>query len=392
MSLTLTEQVQEAIRNSNNILITFKKINNGDSLSAALGLALILKKLRKKADIIADQFVISQKYNFLPAIDLIQTESPPLNKFLISLDISKNKIDEFNYNITDTRLNIFITPKNGNFTAGDVSSSASEFKYDLIFTVDTPDLDMLGSIYDNNTQFFYNTPIINIDHEADNEHYGQINLIDLTATSASEIIFNLFEKIANETMDEDIATCLLTGLICKTRSFKSAQITPKSLNIVSKLLAIGARREEIIHNLYQTKSIDTLKLWGKVLSSINHDQNLKLVWAALKNHQPQNINEENLSEIIDELMSTCPDAQTIILMYPNGLNSTNSLVYTEKNINALNLTKKFKPSGSKNFVKFIMENTPVDQAEKEVVEEVKNSLANNPALGEQTGQGNVITI
>lgn len=378
MSLTTIQQIQEAIKNSNNVLITFKKIHSGDAVSSALALALILKKLRKQVDIICDNFVLPPKYNFLPSTSEIQTQNSPLRKFIISLDISKTKIDEFSYDIAENKLNIFITPKSGYFNQSDVTTSSSEFKYDLIFVLDTSDLEMLGTIYDKNTEFFYNTPLINIDHEAENEHFGQINLVDLTATSTAEIIFDIFEKTAPETIDENIATCLLTGLISETKSFKSPQITPKSLNTVSKLIAVGARREQIIQNLYQTKSINTLKLWGKILSNINHDSNLNLVWSTIKNqdfHQT-GTNENFLPEIFDDLMGSSPEAQIVTLIYENDKN-IKSIIYTDKKINALNLTRTFKPVGSKNYAQLTLENIGLADAEQKIVNEIKKNLKTN---------------
>ncbi|MDP2766655.1 MAG: hypothetical protein Q8O41_04270, partial [Candidatus Methanoperedens sp.] len=64
------------------------------------------------------------------------------------------------------------------FTEDDISSRSSGFKYDLIIALDTADLESLGQIYDNDTEFFYKTPIINIDHHSENEEFGQINFIE----------------------------------------------------------------------------------------------------------------------------------------------------------------------------------------------------------------------
>ena len=52
-----------------------------------------------------------------------------------------------------------------------------------------------GETYHNNTGFFNKTPIINIDHKSENEQFGNINLIDITASTTAEIIFSLFKKI-----------------------------------------------------------------------------------------------------------------------------------------------------------------------------------------------------
>lgn len=161
------------------------------------------------------------------------------------------------------KLNFIISPEKGWFSPEDISTSSSGFKHDLIFTIDTPDLESLGAIYDNNVEFFYKTTIINIDHQAGNEEYGQINYLDLNVVSSSEIIFNLLKQDENNPIDEDIATCLMAGIISKTKNYKSANLTPRTLLTSSKLIGLGARREEIINQLYRSRPLSVLKSWGK---------------------------------------------------------------------------------------------------------------------------------
>ena len=72
-------------------------------------------------------------------------------------------------------------------------------------------------------------------------------------------------------IDAKIATCLLTGLILSTRGFSNQNVTASSLKIASKLIELGANRENIIASLYQTKSISLLKSWGHILSELNYD-------------------------------------------------------------------------------------------------------------------------
>ena len=103
--------------------------------------------------------------------------------------------------------------------------------------------------------FFYQTPIINIDHQTHNENYGQINLIELKALAVVEIIFSLINKWDKNLIDEDTATCLLTGLYDKTWGFKSSQTTPQTLNTADQLINLGARQNKIVYNLYQANLV-----------------------------------------------------------------------------------------------------------------------------------------
>jgi phosphoesterase RecJ-like protein len=78
-----------------------------------------------------------------------------------------------------------------------------------------------------------------------------------------------------------MATSLLTGIISKTKGFQTHTVTPRSLAVASHLITAGARREVIVRNLYQTKSLAALRLWGRALTKIESVDNGRLVWTSV---------------------------------------------------------------------------------------------------------------
>jgi len=291
------------------------------------------------------------------------------------LDVTKKQLDEFSYNVEKDKLNIFITPKQGIFNSDDIKTSNSDYKYDLVFVLDTPDLESLGKIHEKHTDFFYNTTVINIDHNAQNEHYGQINLTNLNAVASSEILYELFDSFEKKLVDSEIATCLLTGIIAKTRSYKTPNVTPKTLNISSELMALEADREKIVKNLYRTRSIATLKLWGRVLARLHSDSEVKIAWSMLNSHDfvEAGADKEDLPDVIDELISTMPGIEIVALIYQMEAEKICCIVQTLKDLNALYLTKQFTPTGSKNQSRFNIEKKTLPEAEKEIIETIKKS-------------------
>ncbi len=280
MPLTTEQQIYNYINEAKKILICFKRDFEIDSLTSALALGGCLRKLDKQVTIVCSDFLAFERLAFLPTINEVKGELPNLKKFIISIDVSQAPVKELSYEVQDGKLKIFITPKEGLLTAEQTKFEKSDFGFDLIFTVDTPDLESLGKIYEKNTEFFYEVPVINIDHQPENEHFGQINYVNLTATSTAEIIYREIESFGKDIIDEDLATLLLAGLISKTKNFRSLQITPQTLIATSSLILAGARREEIVNNLYRTKSVNDLKLWGRVLARLERDGEFPgLIWS-----------------------------------------------------------------------------------------------------------------
>jgi len=372
--LEIDSQFKETVNRSRFILITFHPTTGGDGAFAALALAEALKKMGKQVEVASDNYQTPLSFNFLEEIKNIRPQLSPLQKFIIKIDISKNQLASLSYDVKDANLYVYITPKTGVISHEAVKTASSDLKFDLIITVDTPDLHSLGNIYLNNTELFSRVPVINIDHNPANEHYGKINLVDLASTACSEVIFEILQKWSPDLITPSIATLLLTGLILKTSSFRSPQINSRTLNNASKLVELGAEREKIVQNLYRRRTLPTLKLWGKALSSIKNDPSLGLVSLSLTKEDFlfSGAGSENLTDIIDELIANSPEAKIIVLLYQTN-KDIEGIIHCAPNFDALMLGKPFNPEGTKQKVKIILKDGDLITAEKEVVEYIKKS-------------------
>ena len=224
--MKINYQFLNLVKEAKNILISFSTDWDGDAISSSLALALYLKKIGKNVEIGAEKDgrlsnfgTPLNSFKFLPSFSEIKTSLENLLKFVVSIDLKNATVSQIKYTIDNNYLNFIISPKSGFFKSEDIRSSMEGFKYDLIITIASHDLESLGRIYDNNIDFFYKTNIINVDNNPENEDFGQINLIDLSAVSCSEIIYNIIEsEDKTHLIDEDIATCLLAGIVFKTKN------------------------------------------------------------------------------------------------------------------------------------------------------------------------------
>ncbi len=374
--LTQNEQIFKLIKDSKNILITFTNDWNGDAIASALAMQLFLKKINKQSDIIADKLQQKSTYNFLPTFNNINLYSEALNNFIISVDISNIKIKNIKYKIENNFLKFIISPEKGALKKEDIVFESDKNKYDLIITLDSPDLESLGKIYEYNNNFFYQTPLINISNKTSNEGFGQINKIDISSVSTTEILFNLFNKLSKDLINDDIATCLMAGIIFKTENFKTQNITPQLLSSSSQLISIGARREEIVNKIYRSRSFNTLKLWGRALAKLSSELDNKLIWTTITENDfiKTNTNKESLNDIINELIINIPNAEIIILLYESE-QETSVIIYSPKNINANEIVKQWNPRGTK-YSALINLKKQITEAEEEIIPYLKNKLIN----------------
>jgi len=378
MALNLNQQILESINRSRSILIIFRRQWTGDAVAASLALAQALKTLGKKTDLVCQDFQGRPALSFLPLTE-IKDQLKNIQKFIISVDTSQIKLGEFDYDRQEQQLNFYITPTKGKLSIEQVSASVADFKYDLIFIINSPDLESLGDAYRQHSDFFFATPKINLDHSHKNEHYGDINLVDLAASSSSEIVYRLIKNIDHRLISDDVATYLLAGIISATKNFKSANVNPTTLNLASQLITEGARREQIIQNFYQTKFLSTLKIWGRILSRLKNDCQGRLVWSTISKQDflDTSTGPEDITEVIDELIVNMPDTEIIALIYENiqlADKKISCLLFSVKKIDSRRLVARFNPDGSSDLVRFSVNAPSLIDAEREIIEEIKKSL------------------
>lgn len=380
MALNETAQIEKLLEGKKNILIAFGKENTGDAIASAIAIALFLDNKGIKSDIVSDTFSLPNAFKFLPKSDNIKASLGSLKKFIITIDTSDSGVEELSYDTRDNLLRIFVTPKKGFIRKGKVEMAESEFTYDLIITVGTADMLALGEVYTKHTEFFHQTPLINIDNNITNEHFGQVNVVDATMTATTEVIFDILQKMGSENIDSKLATAILTGIISRTRSFKTEEIKPHTLETAGRLVKLGASRELIVNNLYRTRSIAALKLWGQALSQMQHDPEHGLVWSSLTRDDlvRSGASHHELSDIFDELISNSPDAKITVLLHEDPDAHAEPVVHgilrAENPHSALELSRHVAGTGNHNDVKFTVRGKSLKQVESEVVEGVKTIL------------------
>lgn len=350
---------------------------DGDSLGAAIALYLTLTKIGKEVTVVsADQ--IPDVLQFLPNTKIVGNRIGASKDFIITLDCRKAKIDKIKSIAEDDKVNIIITPKEGHFSENDISFNKAKTDYDLIITVDTAELKQLKNFYENNPEMFYQIPVVNIDHHVSNVHFGKVNHVDIMASSTTEMIMPILEELSKEEgvelIDEDVATLLLAGIITDTGSFQNANTTPKAFDDAAKLVAYGARQQEIIQNVYKTKQLSQLKLWGRVLSKIQTDAKYHIVWSTVsqQDFKETESTEDQTGDIIDELMTNAPEAEIVVLIKErsNGVIS-GSVRTTTPLLDASKIAELFNGGGHARAAGFTMEGINLRDAEYKIINSIK---------------------
>lgn len=241
-------EIIETIKNSSSVAIFTHVKPDGDCLGSAMALKLTLEKLGKKCDVFCPT-QISEDFKII--------------KNIASFNCPKLK------------------------------------SYDLAISVDIPDRGRMG--YDI-SRFDSISKSIKIDHHlGGSENFATYNF-SLPTASTANLIYYLILQLKVE-IDDDIASCLYTGIATDTGCFKHKNTTKEEHYIVSKLMEFNFDYNDINYHMFVHKTMDQVNLI-KILY-----ENIKLYFGdkvlisniSLKDYERTNLSTDNDKELIQNL-------------------------------------------------------------------------------------------
>lgn len=234
--------IKEQIEKAKSIAIVTHRNPSADSLGSSLSLYLGLLGIGKTVSIVCPDPVTVEFSNFV-GVNKLNTKMGGKQNFVISLDYQEGSIEKVSYNIEGNKFNLVIEPRQGfeDFSEEKVHYAHVGGGADCIIAVDTSNLEDLGSVYEENREFFTEKPIINIDTKKENSLYGSINLIDTNVSSVSELIAVVMSFVGVK-LTEDIATNLLNAIENATNHFQSTSVNARTFEIASVCMKAGGKR------------------------------------------------------------------------------------------------------------------------------------------------------
>jgi phosphoesterase RecJ-like protein len=138
---------------------------------------------------------------------------------------------------------------------------------ELIFTLDFNALHRTGEM-----EFALNklrVPFIMIDHHEKPDAYAQFTYSDTGFGSTCEMVYNFICRLGKrDLIDKTIATCIYTGILTDSGSFRFPKTTGTTHRIVAELIDLGVQNSEIPALLYDNGSYDSLQLLGQALQNM----------------------------------------------------------------------------------------------------------------------------
>ena len=135
--------------------------------------------------------------------------------------------------------------------------------YDLLIFCDTANpTQLLADFWVWHEEYFANKNTFVIDHHYSNTEYANTNIVDSTASSACEIMTELFVELDESWITPKVATYLFLWVSTDTGHFIYEQESKRTFEIATTLVNAWADKKMIVDNLYRSTTLTwTQFLW-----------------------------------------------------------------------------------------------------------------------------------
>jgi len=116
--------------------------------------------------------------------------------------------------------------------------------------------------------------VIKIDHHPNDDAYGDLLWVDTTASSCSEMIYELFEEgrnVANWLLSTATARLLFAGIVGDTGRFQFPSTTAKTFKIAAELITYDFDRKQIFDGMYEMEQ-KLLNLQGYIYQNFEMNE------------------------------------------------------------------------------------------------------------------------
>jgi phosphoesterase RecJ-like protein len=160
---------------------------------------------------------------------------------------------------------------------------------ELVFTLDFNALHRTGEM--ENVLKTIKVPFVMIDHHQSPDNYAQFTYSDTCFGSTCEMVYNFIEALDNKDLiDKTIATCIYTGILTDSGSFRFPKTTGTTHRIIADLIDLGAENTNIPNLLFDNHSYNRLQLLGRALQNMKFIPEYKTTYITLSQNDLDTFN------------------------------------------------------------------------------------------------------
>ena len=152
--------------------------------------------------------------------------------------------------------------------------------------------------------FFLPIPCALIDHHIPHESPGTLRIVHTDAAATALIVARMLDDYG-ETITPEMATCLYTGIVTDTGSFRFRNTSPEALATAAMLLERGADFVTVSEHVFQSRRLASARLLGRLLERMALESGERLAWGSVSqaDFQAAGANDDDTEGFVNELLA-----------------------------------------------------------------------------------------
>ncbi len=281
MDEAILKNITDFLNKYNRVLIVIPETDLSiDKTVGALALSFGLEKIGKSVKVVTSGH-IPERLSIFSETSKVDKLSSGSSRLTLQLNTQHAELGELSYEQLSGQVNIYLHAKNGKFHVSDVTIKEDNLQFEAILTLGAATLEELGDTFSNNTELFYSVPRLNLDISPDSQPHGTTNVVDVTLSSISELVYHVLVALKEEVVPS-VATLLLSGLLSATGSLNNNRTSPKTFAVAADLTAAGGDYNLVVKSLYKNERLGFLKLWGRSLAKLTPIPGLQVAYVVLQ--------------------------------------------------------------------------------------------------------------
>ncbi|OGC21696.1 hypothetical protein A2291_08190 [candidate division WOR-1 bacterium RIFOXYB2_FULL_42_35] len=314
----LFETIKKNLKKADNAIVAVHVDPDGDTIGSALTMAMVLESFGVATTIYSEDG-IPEIYHFLPLAEKV------------------------------------------------VNKIAYKVHFDLAIALDASDISRVGEKINLREVASF---LINIDHHPDNTNYADINYVEKRSSTA-ECLYQLCKYLKIK-INKEMAACLYTALITDTGNFRYENTSVDTFLMAADLLRAGLNTHEITTNIYDTRSIPSLRIAARALSQMEFSADHKVGWTVItkKMMAETRAKGEDLIGIVDQLRSVKGIEVAILFREEKGKVKLN--LRSKHDVNVSTIASLFDGGGHNKAAGAIIEGNVEDVKNRVLTEVLKH--------------------
>lgn len=210
--------------------------------------------------------------------------------------------------------------------------------------------------------------VINIDHHASNEKYGVVNIVDTTAISTSQVLYERFKE-AEVQINPKMATALYAGLFDDSAGFTSAKTDRRAFAMAADLAGAGAEIAVCSRHLAQSVSLAATRLKGTMLRDIEllREGSVAYLWVDRELLQRTGAHSADCETALNEALYL-PTVRTALLLREKADGSLKGSLRTRGEGDMSAVALEFGGGGHRHAAGFDVEGVPPETVRHRILE------------------------